>query len=247
VLPGRLTQALDALSRRDGVTLFMTLIAAFGIVLYRYTGQDDILLGTETGGRKHSEVEPLIGFFLRTLVLRTNLSGNPTLREVLRRVREVTLGAYAHDDVPFEDVAKQVQPQRDPSRHALFDVMFRLGPRLAPLACGWTTHPAQIDPGVSKFDVTLDLFDTGDGTICRLEYNTDLFDHGTMARLLAHFQTVLEGILADPEQCIRDVPLAAIRDTGGAPAPLERRSAFTVRRSGRCLGQSERPAPNADS
>jgi aspartate racemase len=225
----------------------MALIAAFGTVLYRYTGQDDILLGTETGGRKHSEVEPLIGFFLRTLVLRTDLSGNPTLREVLRRVREVTLEAYAHDDVPFEDVVKEVQPKQDPSRHALFDVMFRVGPRLAPFACGWTAHPAHVDPGVSKFDMTLDLYDTGDGAICRLEYNSDLFDHGTMARLLAQFQTVLEGILADPEQRIGDLPLAAIRETGDAPAPLERRSAFAVRRSGRCLGQSERPAPNAES
>jgi aspartate racemase len=209
VLPKSLTQALDALSGREGVTLFMTLIAAFGTVLYRYTGQDDILLGTETGGRKHSEVEQLIGYFLRTLVLRTDLAGNPTFRELLRRVREVTLGAYAHDDVPFEYVVKEVQPKRDPSRHPLFQVMFRLGPRLAPLDCGWTANPAHVDPGVSKFDLTLDLYGTEDGTICRLEYNTDLFEHGTMTRLLAHFQAVLEGILADPEQRIDDLVTAS--------------------------------------
>jgi aspartate racemase len=220
VLPGSLTQALEDLSRREGVTLFMTLVAAFATVLSRYTGQDDILVGAETGGRKHAEVEPLIGFFLRTLVLRTDLTGNPTVRDLLRRVREVTLGAYAHDDVPFEDVVKEVQPQRGPNRHALFDVMFRLGPRLAPLDSGWTTHPAHIDPGSAKFDLTLDLLDTGDGTICRLEYNTDLFDHSTMTRLLAHFQTVLEGVLADSEQRISDLPIATGRETGGAPAPL---------------------------
>jgi surfactin family lipopeptide synthetase A len=207
VLPANLIQALEALSRREGVTLFMTLIAAFQTLLYRYTGQDDILLGTETGGRKHSAVEQLIGFFLHTLVLRTDLSGNPTFREVLRRVRAVTLGAYAHDDVPFEYVVKEVQPQRDPGQHPLFQVMFRLGPRLAPLDCGWIAHPAHVDPGVSKFDLTLDLYDTEEGIICRLEYNTDLFDHSTMTRLLAHFQTVLEGILADPEQRISDLPI----------------------------------------
>jgi aspartate racemase len=220
VLPESLTQALEVLSRREGVTLFMTLIAAFETVLYRYTGQDDILLGTETGGRKQSEVQPLIGFFLRTLLLRTDLSGNPTLREVLRRVREVTLGAYAHDDVPLEYMVKEVQPKRNPSQHPLFHVMFRVGPRLAPLDCGWTTNPAHVDPGVSKFDMTLDLYDTEGGTICRLEYNTDLFDPSTMTRLLAHFQTVLEGILADPEQRIGDLPIAALRESGGAPAPL---------------------------
>jgi non-ribosomal peptide synthetase component F len=207
VLPKRLTQAIEALSRREGVTLFMTLIAAVQTLLYRYTGQDDILLGTETGGRKHSAVEQLIGFFLHTLVLRTDLAGNPTFREVLRRVREVTLEAYAHDDVPFAYVVKEVQLQQDPSRHPLFQVMFRLGPRLAPLDCGWIAHPAQVDPGVSKFDMTLDLYDTEEGMICRLEYNSDLFDHSTMTRLLAHFQTVLEGILADPEQRISDLPI----------------------------------------
>ena len=213
VLPASLIQALEALSRREGVTLFMTLIAAFQTLLYRYTGQDDILLGTETGGRKHSAVEPLIGFFLHTLVLRTDLSGNPTFREVLRRVRAVTLGAYAHDDVPFEGVVQEVQPQRDPSRYPLFQVVIRLGPRLAPLDCGWTANPADVDPGVSKFDMTLEVYETAEGAICRLEYNTDLFDHGTMTRLLAHFKTVLEGILADPEQRIDDLPIAAARET----------------------------------
>jgi thioesterase domain-containing protein len=216
VLPGSLTQALEALSRREGVTLFMTIVAAFQTLLYRYSGQDDILVGIDTGGRQHSEVEQLIGFFLHTLVLRTDLSGNPTFRELLRRVREVTLGAYSHDEVPFEYVLKEVQPQRDPSRYPLFQVVIRLGPRLASLDCGWTANPADIDPGVSKFDMTLEVYETAEGAICRLEYNTDLFDHSTMTRLLAHFQTVLEGILADPEQPIGDLPIAAACETRSA-------------------------------
>jgi surfactin family lipopeptide synthetase A len=250
VLPASLIQALEALSRREGVTLFMTLIAAFQTLLYRYTGQDDILLGTETGGRKHSAVEPLIGFFLHTLVLRTDLSGNPPFREVLRRVREVTLGAYAHDDVPFEYVVKEVQPKQDPSRHPLFQVMFRLGPRLAPLDCGWIAHPAHVDPGVSKFDMTLDLYDTEEGMMCRLEYNTDLFDHSTMTRLLAQFQTVLEGILADPEQRISDLQATAAREIGRAPAPLRPSSGIRGEAgcSSGCAGARESPdRPAADS
>jgi thioesterase domain-containing protein/aryl carrier-like protein len=237
VLPGSLTQAVEALSRREGVTFFMTLVAAFQTLLYRYSGQDDILVGIDTGGRQHAEVEQLIGFFLHTLVLRTDLSGNPTFRELLRRVREVTLGAYSHDAVPFASVLKEVQPQRDPSRYPLFQVVIRLGPRLAPLECGWTATPADVDPGVSKFDLTLEVYETVEGAICRLEYNTDLFDHSTMTRLLTHFQTVLEGMLADPEQRIGDLPLTAACET----RPMGYRSAGLLHARGHD-GASETPA-----
>jgi thioesterase domain-containing protein len=212
-LPRQLTEGLEMLSRREGVTLFMTLVAAFQTLLHRYTGQDEIVIGTETGSRHQPEIKPLIGFFLHTLVLRTDLSGNPTIRELLRRVRQVSSEAYAHGDVPFGHLLAELSPKQDPGRHPLFQVMMRLGPRLAPLECGWTVSAVDVDPGASKFDLTLDLYDTAEGLIARLEYNTALFDASTMTRLLAHFRTVLEGMLADPEQRIRDLPLAAACET----------------------------------
>jgi non-ribosomal peptide synthetase component F len=129
-LPRRMSEALKALSRREGTTLFMTLLAAFQIVLHRYTDQDDLVIGTVTTSRKRSEFDALLGFFLNTLVLRTDVSGNPTFRELLGRVRKVTVDALAYDDVPVHRLVKELGLERDPSRNPLFQVMFVLEPPL---------------------------------------------------------------------------------------------------------------------
>ncbi len=204
-----LTEALSLLSRKEGVTLFMTLLAAFDILLYRYTGTEDILVGSPIANRNRSEVEGLIGFFVNTLVLRTNVSGNPSFRELLGRVREVALGAYAHQDLPFEMLVEALQPERDLSHTPLFQVMFIL--QNAPMPKvelpGLTLSPLSTETSTAKFDLTLSMEKTVDGLVGSWEYNTDLFDAETITRMTGHFQTLLEEIVAHPEQQIAELPL----------------------------------------
>src|SRR5204862_4287499 len=139
----------------------------FQAVLHRYSGQDDVVVGTETGSRGPAVFESLGGFFLNTLVLRSDFSGNPTFRDLFGRVRQVSLEAYSHGKVPFQQVLAELVPKRDHSAQALFQVMIRLGPRLPALDVPWTVSPVDIDPGASKFDLTLDVYDTPGGLICR--------------------------------------------------------------------------------
>ena len=209
VLPKDLTARLKDLSRREGVTLFMTLLAAFQTLLSRYTGQADILVGSPIANRNREEIEGLIGFFVNTLVLRTDLSGDPTFRELLGRVSEVALGAYAHQDLPFEKLVEGVQPERSLSHTPLFQVMFILqnAPRQALELPDLRLSPLAVESGTSKFDVTLSMVERADGLTASWEYNTDLFEAATAARMLRHFQTLLEGILADPEQRLSRLPL----------------------------------------
>jgi len=204
-----LTAALQALSREEGSTLFMTLLAAFDTLLYRYTGQKDIVVGSPIANRNRSEIEGLIGFFVNTLVLRTGLSGNPTFRELLGQVREMTLGAYAHQDVPFEMLVDELQPERDLSRTPLFQVMFVLQNAPMPLQgqSGLTFSPLEVDSRTAKFDLTLFMVETAQGLSGAWEYNTDLFDGDTMRRLVGHFQVLLEGIVADPNRRLSELPL----------------------------------------
>jgi amino acid adenylation domain-containing protein len=203
----RLTDALKALSRQEGVTLYMTLAAAFYTLLHRYSGQNDIVIGSTTGGRKRPEVERLVGYFLNTLVLRTNLSGNPPFRELLMRVREVITSALAHEDVPFEYLVKELQPERNLSQNPLFQVLLTLEPPLPVLPSGWTMTQMDVIVGTSKFDLSLYLDDRPEGLIGRFEYNTDLFDAATIERMIGHWQTLLEGIVADPNQPLSALPL----------------------------------------
>ncbi|MFN0056081.1 MAG: amino acid adenylation domain-containing protein [Planctomycetales bacterium] len=209
VLDGALTQALYLLSRNEAVTPFMTLLAAFQVLLSRYSGQDDVLVGAPIAGRNRTEVEGLIGFFVNTLVLRTDLSGNPTFREVLKRVREVTLGAYAHQDLPFEKLVEELQPERNLSHSPLFQVMFVLqNAPSAPLELqGLTVSGLAIDNPTAKFDLTLSLGEQDGHFRGTLEYNTDLFQPETIGRLAGHFQVLLEGIVADPGRPIGELPL----------------------------------------
>jgi amino acid adenylation domain-containing protein len=197
-----LTQALKTLSQQHGVTLFMTLLAAFQTLLHCYTGQNDIAVGSLIANRDRVELEGLIGFFVNTLVLRTNLSDDPSFRELLTRVRDVTLEAYEHQAVPYEKLLEELQPPRDLSRNPLFQVMCVLHntPHQVLELPGLTVDPLEIDPGTARFDVTLEFWETPEGLCGRFEYSTDLFEAATMARMSGHLQTLLEGIVADPEQ-----------------------------------------------
>jgi amino acid adenylation domain-containing protein len=208
-LPEPLSQKLKSLSQRSGVTLFMTLLAAFQTFLYRYTGQEDICIGSPIANRNRSETEGLIGFFVNTMVLRTNLSENPSFQELLGRVREVTLGAYAHQDLPFEQLVEALQPERNLSHQPLFQVMFILqnAPMPALELPDLTLSSLERESSTAKFDLTMSMEDTEQGLVGSLEYNTDLFDTATISRMLEHFQTLLEGIVTKPDQRLSDLPL----------------------------------------
>ncbi|WP_020479985.1 non-ribosomal peptide synthetase [Mastigocladopsis repens] len=202
-----LSEALKTLSQREGVTLFMTLLAAFNTLLYRYTQQEDILVGSPIANRNRSEIEGLIGFFVNTLVLRTNLEGNPSFRELLKRVREVTLGAYAHQDLPFEQLVEELHPERNLSHTPLFQVMFALqnAPSEALKLPGLSLNFLEADSETARFDLSLSLTDTAQGLIGELEYNTDLFDSARVTRMLGYFQNLLESIVAHPDQSLSDL------------------------------------------
>jgi amino acid adenylation domain-containing protein len=204
-----LTQALKALSRQYGVTLFMTLLAGFQTLLHRYTGQDDIAVGSLIANRNRAEIEDLIGFFVNTLVLRTSLAGDPSFQELLEQVQEVSLGAYSYQDLPFEKLLEELLPQRDLSHNPLFQVLFAFqnAPRPDPELMGLTLNALEVDPGTSKFDLTLDLAEAPHGLSGWFEYSTDLFDAATIGRMARHFQTLLEGIVANPAQRLSRLPL----------------------------------------
>jgi len=208
-LPPALSEALKALSRRHGATLYMTLLAAFQVLLSRYSGQKDILVGSPIANRNRTEIESLIGFFANTLVLRGRMSGNPTFRDLLKQVRDTTLDAYAHQDLPFEKLVEEIDPTRDMSRSPLFQVMFIFlnVPSEALKLQNLTLAPASFSFDTAKFDLTLAIGETAQGLSGALEYNTDLFDASTIARLVEHFHNLLSDIVADPRQRIADLSL----------------------------------------
>jgi amino acid adenylation domain-containing protein/non-ribosomal peptide synthase protein (TIGR01720 family) len=201
-LPLELSQALEQLSRKEGVTLYMTLLAAFQILLARYSGQDDVVVGSPIAGRSRPETEGLIGFFINILVLRTDLSGDPTVGELLGRVREVCLGAFAHQDLPFEKLVDELNLPRDLSRSPVFQAAFIL--QNAPLPTftlpGLTLTPVDVEQGTAKADISLSMTETPQGLTARLVYNTDLFDASTVARMARHFQALLDNLVVSPEQ-----------------------------------------------
>jgi len=204
-----LTDALKVLSRREEVTLFMTLLAAFKVLLYRYTGQEDVIVGSPIANRNRTVIEGLIGFFVNTLVLRSDLGGTPSFRDLLGRVREVALGAYTHQDLPFERLVEELQPERDMSYNPLFQVMFVL--QNAPMS-DWgfsrlTLSPLEVESKTAKFDLALSLTETEQGLIGAFEYNTDLFDEASIARTVGHWQTLLDGVVADPDERICELPI----------------------------------------
>ena len=208
-LPAELTAALKSVSEREGVTLFMTLLAAFQTLLHRYSGQDEIVVGTPIANRNRAETEGLIGFFVNTLVLRTGFAGNPSFRELLERVRDVALGAYAHQDLPFEKLVEELQPDRSLSHTPLFQVafVFQNAPMDRLELSGLRLTPLGGDNGTAKFDLTLFMEETDRGLSGGIEYNTDLFDAETIQRLLGHYQYLLEGIVDNLDQTICELPL----------------------------------------
>ena len=206
-LPQTLSEDLAKLSQKEGVTLYMTLLAAFKTLLYRYTGQTDIVVGTVTGGRNQPEIQQRIGCFVNTLVLRTDLKDNPTFRHLLERVREVALGAFAYQDLPFEKLVEELQPERNLGQNPLFQVAFVLQPPMSRVDSMLNWSQLDIDTETAKFDLALELQERPEGLVGHFEYSTDLFDADTIKRMFGHFQTLLEGIVANPEQTIAQLPL----------------------------------------
>ncbi len=207
--PRALTDGLKGLSQQQGTTLFMTLLAAFQVLLQRWTGQDDIPVGSVVAGRRKVELEKLIGFFVSTLVFRGDLTGAPTFRALLGRVTGMALDALAHDEMPFEHLVKELRPDRTLSRNPLFQVMFLL--QNAPVSDadwpGLKLEPLELDTGTAKFDLTLAMMETPEGLRTALEYNAALFEPGTIARLLGSFEALLHGIVANPDESIATLPL----------------------------------------
>ncbi len=209
VFPKDLAEGVRRISRQEGGTMFMTLLAAFVTLLYHYSRQEDISVGTPVANRNHSEIEGLIGFFVNTLVLRTRLDGNPTFRELLRRVRETALGAYLHQDIPFEKLVEEIQPERDLSHTPLFQVMFSLQNTSHQVieASGLRMEALPIENKISQFDLTLMMEEREDGLHGSFEYNTDLFEDATIDRMIGHFRNLLKGIVANPQKRISDFPI----------------------------------------
>ncbi len=208
-LSSELTQKLVALSQKSGTTLFMTLLAVFAILLKRHSNQSDIVIGSPIANRNHSGVESLIGFFVNTLVLRIQLEENPTFLELLEQVREKTLGAYEHQDLPFEKLVEELQPERSLSYTPLFQVMFVL--QNAPISKLELPHltmtPLKMENVIAKFDLTLQMEETEAGLSGELIYNKDLFDAATISRMAGHLQVLLEGVAANSQQRIGQLPL----------------------------------------
>jgi amino acid adenylation domain-containing protein len=208
-LSKELVGSLKALSVSEGGTLFMALFAAFNVLLYRYTGQEDIITGTPIAGRNRMEIEGLIGFFANTLALRVDLSGEPTFRNLLGRVKEVCLGAYEHQDLPFERLVEELNPERDRSYSPLIQVMFALEsvPEEELSLVGIEANRMELGAVTAKFEITFSLTESREGLNGTIEYNVDLFDDGTIDRMLGHFRALLEAIAANPDRQIGKLPL----------------------------------------
>jgi amino acid adenylation domain-containing protein len=232
-LPASLMEALYALSREAGVTLFMTLLAAYQVLLGRYSGQEDFAVGTAIANRQRAEFEPLIGMFVNTLVLRADLTGAPSFRELLRRVRETALGAYAHQDLPFEMLVDALQVERNLSHTPFFQAAFAL--QNTPFETlelpGLTLSSVSVEAGAAQFDLLLTLSETPNGLSGGLNYNTDLFDAGTAQRMLGHYATLLAAATANPDEPVGRLPLLTEAERRqilvdwnqtAAPTPIDR-------------------------
>jgi len=232
-LSSALVKGLSRLSRREGATMFMSLLAGFQAVLGRYAGTEDVAVGSPVANRNRAEIEGLIGFFVNTLVLRSDLGGDPGFAELVRRVRRTCLEAYAHQDLPFEKLVEELQPDRDLSRTPLFQVLFALQnahdaqAELAGLVC----TPVDLGTETSKFDLNLSLQERGGTINGTIEYNPDLFDEATIARFGEHYRTLLEAAVEEPERAVGELPLSGVQErawlaawNASADATLDRRS-----------------------
>ncbi len=206
------TNALIQLGCSEGATLFMTLLAGFMVLLHRYSGQEDIVVGTYIANRNRAEIEDLIGFFLNTLVLRCNIGGKPTFRDLIRRVRSMALSAYAHQDLPFDKLVEELQPERDLSRNPLFQVTIQLQNAPTNTVHEDPTRILDFKRGSAIFDIALMLFETPQGLNGQIEYSTELFDAETIERIARHFEALLTGAVADPDAKVWQLPLETVHE-----------------------------------
>ncbi len=213
-LPAATTQALRELNRREGVTLYMSLLAAFQLLLFRHTGQTDFAVGTPVANRNRSELEGLIGFFVNSLVMRTDLSGDPPLRELLRRVRTTSLEAYAHQDLPFERLVQELNPDRHPNRHPLFQVVFAVqnASREELQLSGLSVRPLEFEVTTARYDLQLDVWEYPDRLRLTVFFDSSLFDRATVQRLLDRLEILLEGIVANPDRRLSEYPLLIVEE-----------------------------------
>ncbi len=215
-----LTDALVRFGQLEGATLFMTLLSGFNTLLHRYSSQDDLVIGVPVANRSRRELEPLIGFFVNVLVMRSDLSGQPTHRELLRRVRATALDAYANQDLPFEKLVEDLHPERDLARNPLFQVIFQLheNPNTGSQEMARGLPAIEVDRATVKFDLRVDFFQDAGGLQCVIEYSTDLFTADRIERLEQHLRTIYEQMVRAPEQRIGDFTLV----TGDERATIER-------------------------
>ncbi len=208
-LPTGLAEALQTFSQRAGVTLFMTLLSAFEALIHRYTGQEDIVVGSPVAGRTRGGMDNVIGLFVNMLALRTNLGGDPAFSELLRRVQGKVLDGLAHQETPFEKLVEELQPQRSPSHSPLIQVMFALQDELADnlRLPGLTATPFPLETGTAKFDLTFTFVKSGARLSCCAEYNSDLFKQATIQQMLKHYENLLAGVVTNPEQRLSNLPL----------------------------------------
>ena len=209
IINQEIAEKLQLLSRETGTTLFMTLLAVFSTLLYRYSNQEDILIGSPIANRNKAEIEPLIGFFVNTLVLRTLFSENLTFTELLQQIKQTTLSAYNHQDVPFEQIVDAVKVERSLSHSPLFQVMFVLQntPSETIKLPDATLTPLTLEKETTNFDLTLDIEPSEQGLVANWEYNSDLFEDATITRMLGHFENILTSVLANPQQQVNQINL----------------------------------------
>ena len=206
-LPPHLAGKLRSLSQQEGASVYMTLLAGFTALLHRYTGQEDILVGSLTAGRNRAELEPLLGYFVNPLTLRVNFSNNPTFHELLSRVRDTVLDALAHQDTPFPQVVKEMPHRPDPSRNPLFQMVLSQQPQMPTISSGWDLATEEICNGGSKLDLMVVLDDRGDRITGPITYNPDLFDEATIARMVGHWSTLLTAAAENPAKHIAELPV----------------------------------------
>jgi hypothetical protein len=220
ILSAELSDALRALSRREGVTLYMTLLGALKVLLHRYSGHEEIIVGSSIANRNSIETERLVGLFVNLLPLRTQVSADLTFRQLLRRVREVTLGANAHQDLPFEKLVEELQPERGLSHSPLFQVLFVL--QNAPLRAmelpGLSIKAFDVETNTAPFDLMLSMNESAEELTGSLSYNTYLFNHTTITRLLNHYRNLLQSIVSNPDAQLADLRLFDEEETAGLTA-----------------------------
>jgi non-ribosomal peptide synthetase component F len=232
MIPATLSESLQQLSQQQGATLFMTLLATFKILLMRYTQQKDLIVGTAIANRNHGETESLIGFFINMLPLRTDLSGDPSFSDLLKQVREVALGAYAHQDMPFEKLVEEFVPERTITQTPLVQVAFGFNnaPRQELKLPGLTLSALPFENETGRFDLTLWVDKPSGELRTTWYYNTDLFEPTTIERLQGHFETLLQNIAAQPDARLSALELLTEAEKQAQAAKQKERAEANVRK-----------------